>query len=155
VEGYLFDTNHVSALFNKKSSILAKLKLLAPNTQIRACTITLGEIEAGHGMTKTTNQRRRDEYTAFVNETFFPNALSISTSTGRYYAKIIERIWNKHPKPTQLSTERHLVDLGVDINDVWIAAVAWEHGLALVTNDKMFCIKEVITKEEVEFENWL
>jgi predicted nucleic acid-binding protein len=70
-----------------------------------------------------------------------------------YYAQIIERIWKNYPpaNPT-VRTDQHLVSLGVDMNDVWIVASAWERGLTLLTSDKMTCIRRVVP--EVEMECW-
>ena len=133
---------------------MQKVGSLPGNTQLRASAITLGEIEAGHRMTQTTDQRRRDDYTTFVNEQFLPNSLPISHSTRLSYAEIISRIWKRYPPANpKTRTEVHLVQLGVDINDVWVVAVAWEHGLTLVTEDKMKIIREVVP--EVQVECWL
>lgn len=148
------DTNHVVAVFNRKPSVVARLASLPPGTQIRASVITLGEIEAGHAMTVTTNQARRDEYTAFINAEFLPHAIVVSAGTRFYYAKMIGQIWRKHPPArSSISTERHLVDLKVDVNDIWTACVAWEHGLTLVTQDRMERIREAAP--ELAFDNWL
>jgi len=150
VHGYLLDTNHVAALFKKEPGVIEKVRS-CPDAQIRACTITLGEIEAGHRMTVTTNQGRRDEYTAFINEQFLPNALPISHSTRLYYAEVIGRIWKLHPPgKSSVKTEAHLVRLGVDINDVWVVSVALEHGLILVTEDSMQCIREAFPELKIE-----
>ena len=153
--GYLLDTNHVGALSRQEPKMMQKVNSLPPDTQLRACTITLGEVEAGNRMTQPTDLQRRNEVTAFINAKFLPNALPISVSTRLYYAEIIGRIWQRHPPASHKTrTEVHLVvELGVDINDVWIVAAAWEHGLILVTSDQMTCIREVVT--EVQVECWL
>ena len=152
--GYLLDNNHVAALFQRHSGVIQKLRSLPPDTQLRACVVTLGEIKAGHQMTTTTNQPRMDDYTAFVNGEFRPNALPISASTDQYYADIIGRIWQQHPPANpKIKTEAHLVSLGVDINDVWAVACAWEHGLIFVTTDKMTRIKQLVP--EVQFDCWI
>lgn len=151
--GYLLDTNQVSALCNQLPGIAAKVKSLPVDSQLRACTISLGEFEFGNRVTQTTNQPKRDAATAFLNREFLPNALPISTSTRIYYADIIARIWKQQaPASGNRKTERHLVDIGVDTNDVWIAAVAWEHGLILVTSDKMECIRSVVP--ELQWDCW-
>ena len=46
------------------------------------------------------------------------------------------------------------MDLGVDINDVWIASVAYEKNMVLVTDDNMVCIREAL-EGKVDFDNWL
>jgi tRNA(fMet)-specific endonuclease VapC len=151
--GYLMDTNHVSALAARNKSIMAKLAALPANTPIYASTITLGEIAAGHEMTVSTNQAKRNSAIAFVNSVFVPNALQVSHSTGAYYGKIIGRIWrNNQPASSNISTDKHLVSMNVGVNDVWIVALAWEHGLTLLTTDKMTCIKSQVS--EVTWDNW-
>ena len=150
--GFLLDTNHVCKMHEKHPLILAKLASLPPGTQIRASVVTLAEIDWGHAVTKTTDQAKRDAYTRFVNSTFLPNAIPISPATRIEYVRILSGIWKQHPPPKGKKTERHLVDLGVDINDVWIAATACEHGLVLATTDSMACIRQQMPLQP---ENWL
>jgi predicted nucleic acid-binding protein len=151
VRGFLLDDNHVGAYFREEPRFMAKLRAIPVDWLMWVCSITLGEIEAGHQITQTTDQKKRDEFSEFVRKTF--SIQEVSEYTKSYYGDIIGRIFRKHPPPTGKKTERHLVDLGVDINDVWVVAVAWEHGLIVLTNDKMACIKEAVDKD-VQFEDW-
>ena len=67
---------------------------------------------------------------------------------------LLGRIWQaRTPASPDVKTDAHLVSLGVDINDIWLVAVAWEHGLAVVTTDKMRVIREAVGVD-VAFENW-
>jgi tRNA(fMet)-specific endonuclease VapC len=155
LRGYLLDTNHVGAMYRQLPKVMARLNTIPPEYLIRVSTITLGEIEAGNLITKTTDQLKRDEFIAYVNEVFLPYALCVTKGTRIAYAKIIEKILQNIPKiAPDKKTERHLVENGIDINDVWIAAVAVEHGLVLVTHDGMEKIREAI-KSEIEIEDWL
>jgi predicted nucleic acid-binding protein len=43
-------------------------------------------------------------------------------------------------------------ELGIQENDLWIAAQALEYNLVLVTNDKMDRIRDVC--EDLQVENW-
>ena len=153
--GYLLDTNHVAALASRKSKIVGKVASLPEDAQLRACVITLGEVEAGHRMTKSSNQAKRDEFTKFVNNEFVPNALGIGASTRFHYADIIGRLWDANPPPKKtVKTERWLVcEWGIDINDVWTVAVALEHGLVLITRDKLTKVRAVMP--ELKVDNWL
>ena len=152
--GYLLDTNHVAALCNKNPVLTRKVESLPPDTQLRACAITLGEFEAGHLMTHSTDQKKRNDATDFLNRIFVPHALPVSSSTRIYYSQVIGRIWQREgPAKASTRTEMHLVMLGVDINDVWVVSVAWEHGLILVTKDKMDSIRRAVP--EVQVECWL
>lgn len=154
MNGYLLDANHVSAHFNSVPSFMAKVRLVPTDVQWRVCSITLGEIEASHQMSLSTNQLRRDDYAAFVIEQYAYNALEITASTRTYYASIIGRIWKKRPPAnSRTKTEKHLVACGVDINDVWMVSAAWEHGLILLTSDAMTCVREVVP--EVQVQCWI
>ena len=155
MKAYLLDTNHVERLFEEHERVMARLGSLPPDTQIRASVISLGEIEAGHRITETTDQQRRDDFDRFVALKFRPHALTVSPVTRYCYADLIEGIWQRNP-PTSRGTrsEWHLIKLGVDINDVWIAAQAIEHNLILVTEDKMQCIRESAGKL-LDVENWV
>ena len=155
MKAYLLDTNHVARLFEKHERVIARLDSLPPDTPIRASVISLGEIEAGHRITETTDQQRRDDFEQFVVLEFRPNALTVSPMTRHNYADLIEGIWQRNPPTSgRTRTERHLVELGVDINDVWIAAQAIEHNLILVTEDNMQCIREAAGKL-LDVENWV
>jgi len=133
---------------------MAKLRITPPDTQVRVCTITLGECEAGLKMTTATNTGKRDSYRSFVVQEFHSHALGIEISTAQSYAEIMARVWRKHPPNRgSVRTEAHLVSLGVDINDVWLFAVAWDHGLTLLTTDNMRVLRECVP--EVNVDSWL
>jgi predicted nucleic acid-binding protein len=155
VPGYLLDTNHIGAFLRKDPSVLQRLRAIPPESLIQVCTITLGEIEAGHVLTQTTDQNKRDEFNRLLNEEFLGYELEITASTRFDYAYLLGRIWHAHPPPShRTSTEEHLRQLNVDINDVWIVSVAREHRLTFVTADEMRCIREAVGSD-VRFECWL
>ena len=143
MRGYLLDTNHVGAYNNQVPSVMQKLRLIPADWQIRVCTITLGEIEAGHLRNPPTDQQKRKDYEKLLHENFLHHALCISIHTRIFYAKLIAGIFQLYPPSSKNpKTEEHLRRLGVDINDVWICASAMEHNLTLVTEDNMKCIKD-------------
>jgi len=152
VRGYLVDTNHIGDWERAEPVFMNHLNALPPECLVRVSVITLGEIQWSMGITLTTNQQRRDDYEVFVNRELKPFALELTAQTSIYYGEILKRIWQKYPPPASKETEAHLAELGVDINDVWIVAVAFERGLTLVTADKMLVIREVLP--EVTFESW-
>jgi predicted nucleic acid-binding protein len=135
---------------------MEKYREVPADWQWRIAATTLGELQASHLMSTSSNQSRRDEYSAFVVEEYSHNVIQIGASTAFYFAEVIGRIWHKHPPPSDKTrTDRHLLDCGVDINDVWLVATAFEHGLIVLTTDKMPCIREILTEQEVRFECWL
>lgn len=146
------DTNHVTAWEAHNAALIARLDALPKNSLVYACVITLGEISAGHEMTSGDLQRRH-QVRQFLNLYVIPEALPITLYTESYYGRIIGRIWKRYPPPRDKSVDRHLVDLGVNVNDVWIVACAWEHGLILLTTDNMRHVRDVTP--EVTFDNWL
>ena len=156
MRGFLLDTNHVDAYCQNDPKVLAKLRTFPVDWPIRVCTITLGEIEAGHLITTTTDQAKRNDFIKCINEEFLRYALSTSIFTRFKYAQIISRILRANPMPKRdTKTERHLVQAcGVDINDVWTVASAWEHNLTFATTDKMAAIRTAV-KDDVQFDNWL
>jgi predicted nucleic acid-binding protein len=154
VQGFLLDCNHLEAYYRRVPSIVERLKNEPVERWAFACVITLGEVAAGHRMTKTTDQIKRDKYEQYINENFVPYSIPITDKTRTYYAEIMGRIWEKHPPPTGKDTEKYLIQNGVDLNDVWFVACAWEHNITAVTNDDMKWIKEAVDGD-VRFENWL
>jgi predicted nucleic acid-binding protein len=149
------DTNHVTAWEARKPTLIAKVEALPTTDLIYTCAITLGEIAAGHEMT-SGDQQRRHQVQQFLNIYLLPKVIEISHYTERYYGQIMGRIWKKHsPARASISSDKHLVDLGINMNDVWIVACAWERGLILLTSDSMTVIRGVVTSKEVSFENWL
>ena len=156
MRGFLLDVNHVAAYCRKDPKVIAKLRTIPPEWPIRVCAITLGEIEAGHLITTTTDQAKRNDFIKCINEDFLRYALEISIHTRLKYGKIISRILHANPMPNpKTKTEKHLIEvLSVDINDVWTVASAWEHKLTFATTDEMTAIRKAV-KGDVQFDNWL
>lgn len=146
------DTNHVTAWEAELPVLLGKLNSLPKDTLVCTSAITLGEISAGHEMT-SGDLSRRHHVKAFLNIYVIPYVVSISFATELYYGRIMGRVWRaQSPPKASVSTDQHLVNLGVNVNDVWITACAWEHGLTLLTTDSMTAIRAVTS--EVAFDNW-
>jgi len=124
---YLLDTNIVIGLFASDSTIIAQL---SASPQIFIPSIVLGELYFGaaksaHGK---ANGARIDSF-ALKNA-----ILACDGETARYYGRIKE----------------HLRAKGTPIpeNDIWIAALAKQHHLILVTRDQHFHqIKEIKTEQ--------
>lgn len=129
-----------------------RLRTTPPEYLMWISAIALGEIQFGLS-NPTTDVLRRREFAQFIARVVRPQVKEITGSTCFYYAQILRRLWDKYPLPSDRPKEAHLVTLGVDINDVWIVASAWEYGLTLLTQDKMLRIREVVP--EVAFECWI
>jgi predicted nucleic acid-binding protein len=171
VPGVLLDSNHVQHFYQQRGSIVAKVNALPSDAVVLGCAISLGEIAAGHEMTKpkdAAGQAIRDGYIKWLNEKFAPNAIDVTIAVATSYAELIGRIWANHPPSGKnRHTEQHLfrqgghkatlaylVSNGVDINDVWCVAVAMAYGLTFVTTDAINWIREA-AGNDVNWDCWL
>lgn len=159
LQGYLLDTNHVNAWFNGNQAFMGRLGGITPERRFFwVSAISVGEIEFGSAITSGSREVAKD-FRQFLNREFRllseNMVLPVDEHVGDYYAKIMGGIWSKHPpRSDKIKTEAHLLKLGVDINDVWIAATAWNHGLTLLTSDNMRCIRES-TSDAITVEAWI
>ena len=149
----MLDTNHIDEYWRKAPKIVETISSLPDDALVVTSVINLGEVEAGHQMTNSTDPEKRREFQRFVNQKLLPTALPVSTNTRSEYAAIIGAIWKKYPPNRRARTESTLVAMGLDVNDIWIAAIALEHNLVLVTKDGMAKIREAAPSLRIE--NWL
>jgi predicted nucleic acid-binding protein len=154
VRGYLLDTNHIGPLFRKEVGIVTRYKAIPADWQIRTSTITLGEIEAGNLLADPADAQKQDDLNRFLNEYFIGTALGVEVATRIDYGILLARILEKHPRASKsIKLRKHLCDLGVDVNDLWIVSIARERNLTVCTSDDMVIIKEAA--HDVEFDSWL
>jgi tRNA(fMet)-specific endonuclease VapC len=114
---FLLDTNIVIAIFAKDAAVQAGL---ANATEIFIPSIVLGELYYG-----AYKSSRVTENIARINEFAANNGiLTCDTRTAQEYGEIKNRLRVKgRPTPE---------------NDIWIAAIAKQYGLTLVTRDAHF-----------------
>lgn len=126
---YLFDTNIVIGLFAGDPVIIEKIRFHTNTIQIPS--IVLGELFYGaeQSAKRESNRRRIEEFAQTVLVT------ECDLDTARQYAVI--------------KTQLKLKGTPIPENDVWIAALARQHGLTLVTRDKHF-----LTIDGLSLENW-
>ena len=162
MKGYLLDTNILDYWIRKDKGVHERIEALAPKTPLRISVITLGEIEYGH-MVESPKGRTpiQTEYKKFIQRQL-PAPLLISSTTSMYYGQVRARLFdkfapkkakNKKLRPEQLLNPATGLQLGIQENDIWIAAQAIERGLVLISNDKhMKRIVEVYSK--LQLTNW-
>jgi predicted nucleic acid-binding protein len=167
VRGYLLDTCIVSVWYDetkpKHSQVLAAVKNLAADTPLAISAITLGEIEYGLHIPGGAAHLDHDEYRRWIADKL-PRVLDVTTSTARlYYGPLRARLFDKYARNRKSKKVRaeQIVDpttgeeLGIDENDLWIAAQAIEHKLVLVTHDKMARIRGMARDEfSLRIEDW-
>ena len=151
---YLLDTNIVAYWYNTSISEHAKVldrisvvKLPDPTTKyvprLYVSIVTLGEIEYGHRVASAPDIAKQTEFMRFVREQC-PVVLEIIDDVAAHYGEL--RAWlfdNCGPKVRKSKVKRaeELVnpatgkELGIDENDIWIAAQAKAHNFVLVTHD--------------------
>jgi tRNA(fMet)-specific endonuclease VapC len=114
---YLLDTMIVAAYFNREQVIREKL---AQNGSIYVASITIGELFFGayNSARVTDNVRQIRDFIALMT------ILSCDSKTGDYYGQI-KRALRVKGRP-------------IPENDIWIAAIAFQYGLTLVTRDEHF-----------------
>ncbi len=165
MRGYLLDTNIISYWFRhdgpENRNVVDLIGGLDASTPLRVSAITLGEIEYGHRVVSTTNTPIHVQFNHFV-QTQLPDVLDVRRTTRIYYGQIRSRLFMKYSprhgrkalRPEQLVDPATSATLGVQENDIWIAAQAVEHNLVLVTHDRMSHLRNV-TGDILDFEDWV
>lgn len=123
----LIDTNIYAAF---KRNVPDVVETLCLATEIRICPTVMGELLAGF-RSGSREKQNRQELEAFL-DTSRVAELTIDSETSEYYATIYHSLRAKGaPIPT---------------NDMWIAASALRHGLALCTLDAHFDSIDALVK---------
>jgi len=122
----LLDTSAYSALLRGHEEIQKQIRRAE---EIYINPIVLGELRAGFD--KGRQGRKNEGYLQRFISSSRVTILSIDAETSERYAFILNALWEAGtPVPT---------------NDVWIAASAMQHGLAVLTTDSHFLkISQVI-----------
>lgn len=168
MDGYLIDTNIIAYWFDERSeqhgSVITRAASLAPNAPLFVSWITIGEIDYGHRVESQSLTSQQAEFVEFVDKEL-PQRLSLTRHTTAYYGDIRARLFNKYApekkrtkgmRPEQLLDPETAKSLGIQENDVWIAAQAIERNLVLVTHDRMDHIRQVTKDAELRLriEDW-
>ena len=115
----IIDTNFYAAF---KKSDTAAVNLLRRAEFIGVSTVILGELLAGFRC-GSREEQNREELDQFLDSARV-DVLSIEDETAEFYAQVFHELKQKgRPIPS---------------NDLWLAASALQHGLALATYDDHF-----------------
>ena len=119
MQGLLIDTNIYTHAMRGDPSVVS---LLQQATVVGISTISIGELLSGFKAGKQ-EKKNREELGQFLDAPRV-RIYGIDSQTAEFYAEIISILKRKgKPIPT---------------NDIWIAAVAFQHGLKLYTYDRHF-----------------
>jgi len=119
VKGLLIDTNIYSDAFRGVPKVVSTLRHV---DIIGISSISIGELLSGFKGSSREEENRK-ELGEFLDSPRV-RIYGIDEDTAEFYAEIINRL-RKMGKP-------------IPTNDIWIAAVAFQHGLKLFTNDRHF-----------------
>lgn len=145
---YLLDTNHCSfVLVQRDSQVIQKLESLLVDSEIAINTIIYGEL-----MTMVEKSQRKQENLALLN--VFTKRLRIypiDEETSKIYGKFHAEIFDKFA-PIDKAKRRNfdIKDIGVRINDLWIACTAIQHDLIIVSQDNDFSVMNQVRNLKLE-----
>lgn len=144
VAGYLLDTNIISYWYEQNPLIVQWIDGVAPQDIFKVSAITIGELNYG----TNCNPKTRDEVRRFIyKELPRQRRIDITGYTAETYGEIRSFLFEKYsPKKKRTKKQRAIelydlttdAELGVDENDIWIAAQAVERNFTLVSADAHF-----------------
>ena len=168
MKGYLLDTNTVSDWLDSTrpnhESVSERVDQCArANAILLTSTIVLGEIEYGIRVASKDRRQSLDQLRAQVDVQFVRKRLllEVSRSTAIVYGDLRAKLFEKYAprsKRTKAMRPEELVCpvtskvLGIQENDLWIAAQAVERNLVLVSSDVMRRIRAAAP--ELVVEDW-
>jgi len=165
VDGYLLDTCILDYWHDTRQPqhphVMARIKTLQDKAPMLISVITIGEIEYGHRVeSPLMDTPIQVEFRQFVAERV-PVVLDVTKWTAVYYGQMRAHLFQEFsPKKKrnglrveQLSDPMTGKELGIQENDLWMAAQAAERNLVFVTGDAMNNIRSVVS-DMVRFENW-
>lgn len=161
MDGYLFDTNAVSPLWNARHPEHDTIKTFfsgISHSPVWLSTIVLAEIEYGLKIAPKMDIDAQNKIRSEMAK--FSLVLDIDKHTVGPYSDLRAELFKKYSQkdrrgrltakwPEDLFERTSAKQLGVQENDVWIAAQAIQYDLILVTDDFMQRLVEV--SENLEY----
>jgi predicted nucleic acid-binding protein len=119
MKNLLIDTNIYTNAFNGNTEVI---QILQRAQKISICAITIGELLSGFkaGSKENINRAELEEFLDSPRV----QLIGIDEDTAEFYSEI-QTALKKKGKP-------------IPTNDIWIAAIALQHGLKLYTKDQHF-----------------
>jgi len=159
--GYLLDTNIIEFWFNARRQehepVCTRISELPDASPLATSVIVVGEIEYGY---QVGPRQRRPALSKVLDlvRTQIPRVLEIRRFTADAYGDLRARLFEKYAprgkkgglRPEQLTDPLTGKKLGIQENDLWIAAQALERNLVLVAHDQLKHIREVAPDLAVE-----
>ena len=161
---FLLDTCVWSYWFDIKEkkhvNITSHIQKLPSDSVLGISIISWGEVAYGHKANSLDETPIQTEYIQFIKSKR-PKTFEIDIHTADKYGEMRALLFDKYaPKkrksglrPEQLIDPITSRELGIQENDLWIAAQAITRNLTLVTTDKLNRIREV-AGDDLHIENW-
>jgi tRNA(fMet)-specific endonuclease VapC len=166
MEAYLIDTMFASALWDEgdvdnASALDFVTRAANLGDLIYVSRISLAEIEYGYKLYVSTQPERRAK--AEIAMRAFKAIRDVGAGTTEYYSDIRAALFTRFAprdskgrirsvRPERLIDQTTGVELGIQENDLWIASIAAESNMTLVSGDRMSHIKEVYPR--LKFVPW-
>ncbi len=145
---YLLDTNHCSAIIFGEPSVIRRVTEVEMNIAI--CVIVQGELiyMMEKSAQRETNLARLAEFLEDIR------IYRITEDTATHYGQLKAELFNEFaPKEKSKRRKTKIPDLGFGENDLWIAAVALQHNLTIVSGDSDF--QRMQQARTLSLESWL
>jgi tRNA(fMet)-specific endonuclease VapC len=154
IDGYLLDTTAASIIWDKRHSDYLQIRAFLKNVSsspVLISTVVLAEVEYGLKIAPKMDMNRQNDVRNEMAK--FPLVLDIDRHTITPYSDLRSELFKKYsPKkqrgkltakwPEDLFDRTTAKELGVQENDIWIAAQAIQYNLILVTEDRMLRLVE-------------
>ncbi len=146
---YLLDTNHCTQLIDGNAAVIQRV-LVAGETSVATCVIVRGELlDMVYRSERVASNLAKIQ--AFLSDI---RVYWVDEQTADYYGGLKAALFARFgPKEKSKRRRFTLSQLGVSDNDLWIAAVALQYGLTIVSFDSDFARIQQVRVLNVE--NWI
>ena len=145
---YLLDTNHCSAVILGEPNVIRRVTEVGLN--ITTCVIVQGELTymMENSAQKETNLARLVEFIQDIG------MYRVTEDTATIYGQLKAALMREFaPKEKSKRRKTKITDLGFGENDLWIAAIALQHNLTIVSTDGDF--QRIQQVRALSIESWL
>jgi tRNA(fMet)-specific endonuclease VapC len=146
---YLLDTNHCSAIILGEPNVIRRIAEVG-ELNIATCVIVQGELTymMENSANRETNLARLTEFLADIR------IYGVTEDTATIYGQLKAALMRQFgPKDKSKRRKTQITDLGFDENDLWIAALALQHSLTVISADSDF--QRIIQVRALSVESWL